>query len=188
MPLRQTTIVDELAAAARGCVALLVGDRKAPDYFDFSRRGLLGSFIALLTSQLISAYGPLLLGARPEPGTISRLLVMGAILFVAQVGFSAIVLRQLGRLDGLVPYLVADNWATFFLTILTGLIGAFGLGNFELVFFAVLVLIIEINVARLIVTLSALQIAMFLIAQLVGVSLALILIGAIFPSPDLPIG
>ena len=34
-----------------------------------------------------------------------------------EIGFSAIVLRQLKRLDGLVPYLVADNWATFYITV-----------------------------------------------------------------------
>jgi hypothetical protein len=186
LPTRPTTIVEEFLLAARGCFALVVGNRKAPDFFDFSRRGLAGSFIALLVAQLITSYGPLLLGAQPEPGAITRLLTMSVILFVAQVGFSAIVLRQIGRLDGLVPYLVADNWATFFLTIFTAIIGNFGLGNGELVLFGILVLVIEINIARLIVTLTALQIAMFLIAQLVGISLGLILIGAVFPVPDVP--
>ena len=45
----------------------------------------------------------------------------------------------------------------------------------------ILVIVIEINIARLIVTLSPLQIAMFLVAQLVGVSIGLLLIGIMFP-------
>jgi len=34
------------------------------------------------------------------------------------------------------------------------------------------------------VTLSPLQIAMFMIAQLVGVSIALIVVGVVFPAPE----
>ena len=66
MPARTTTLFEELTAAGRGVVALVVGDRRASDYFDFSRRGLYGSFIALLLAQLLAAYGPLVLGARME--------------------------------------------------------------------------------------------------------------------------
>ena len=45
------------------------------------------------------------------------------------------------------------------------------------------VLVIEINIARLVVTLTPLQIAMFLIAQVVGVSIGLIVLGALMPLP-----
>ena len=46
-------------------------------------------------------------------------------------------------------------------------------------------LVVEINTARLIVTLSPWQIAMFLVAQLVGVALGLILVGLFVPiAPD----
>jgi hypothetical protein len=107
---------------------------------------------------------------------------MIAILFGFQIGFSAIVLRQLKRLDGLVPYLVADNWATFYITIASTVLTLFGFsGDIALIAIGILVLVIEINIARLIVTLSPLQIAMFLIAQLVGVSLGLIIVGVMFP-------
>ena len=81
------------------------------------------------------------------------------------------MLRQIGRLDGLVPYLVADNWATFFITIISTLLSLAGIGDeFAIIALGILVIIVEINIARLIVTLPGLQIAMFLIAQLVGVS------------------
>jgi hypothetical protein len=47
------------------------------------------------------------------------------------------------------------------------------------------VIIVEVNIARLIVTLTPIQIAMFLIAQLVGVSIGLLLVGFLFPvSPE----
>ena len=45
------------------------------------------------------------------------------------------------------------------------------------------IIVLEINISRLVVTLSPLQIAMFLIAQLVGVSIGLAVIGFTFPLP-----
>jgi hypothetical protein len=185
VPARPTTLLDELVAAGRGCFALVTGDRHASDYFDFSRRGLAGSFIALLVAQLVSAYGPLLFGATMPPGAVTRAMIAVVILFAAQVGFSAIALRQIGRLDGLGPYLVADNWASFFITVLSAIMAQVGLtGEIALFTIAILVIIIEINIARLIVTLSPLQIAMFLIAQLVGLSIGLVFVGFLLPTPD----
>src|SRR3546814_4223802 len=59
----------------------------------------------------------LALGMNGPAASIARSVVMVTILVALQIGYSAIVLRQLKRLDGLVPYLVADNWATFFITL-----------------------------------------------------------------------
>ena len=176
------SIIDELTSAARGVVALIVGDRNAPSYFDFSERGLAGSFIAFLAITLANAALPVLFGFGGTSASIFRSVAMVAILFVFQVGFSAIVLKQLRRLDGLIPYLVADNWATFFITLGSTLLALIGIsGDLALVAIGILVIIVEINIARLIVTLSPLQIAMFLIAQLVGVSVGLIVVGMLFP-------
>ena len=184
MPDRPTTIIEELAAAARGVVAIVRGDKKAANYFDFSQRGLAGSFIAFLVITVFSAYLPVLTGQADAQIPTSRLLLMAAFLYAVQVGFSALVLRQINRLDGLVPYLVADNWATFFVTAASSIVGIFGpAGDFGLVVAALLVLVIEINIARLIVTLSRWQIAMFLVAQVVGVLIGLMVIGSIFPLP-----
>ena len=36
------------------------------------------------------------------------------------------MLRQIKRLDALVPYLVADNWVTFFLTLIVAALVAAG--------------------------------------------------------------
>jgi len=173
-----------MVAAARGTASLVIGDRRAAHYFDFGLRGLAGSFIAFLLATLFNAFLPILLGVKQPTGSIAQGLIMVCLLYGLQIGFSALVLRQLKRLDGLVPYLVADNWVTFFVTILSALIAAFGLGSdLTLIIVGILVIVIEINIARLIVTLSPLQIAMFLISQLVAVSIGLIVIGAIMPLP-----
>lgn len=173
-----------MGAAGRGVLALVMGDRKAAGYFDFSERGLVGSFIAFLAVAGFNAALPGLLGAEGPTASAFRSIVMIAVLFAFQIGFSAIVLRQLKRLDGLVPYIVADNWATFFITLASSVLAIFGMtGDVALIVVGILVIIVEINIARLIVTLSPLQIAMFLIAQLVGVSIGLIVVGLLLPLP-----
>jgi hypothetical protein len=180
---QQSTFIEEMMAAGRGVIGLLTGDRNAGSYFDLGQRGLLGSFIALLLVTALNAVLPFVLGVG-DGGGIARGVLMVTVLFGLQIAFSAIVLRQLKRLDGLVPYLVADNWATFFLTLISAAIAAAGLANdFTLIVLGIIVIIVEVNIARLIVTLSPLQIAMFLIAQLVGVSIGLALIGFAFPLP-----
>jgi hypothetical protein len=163
--------------------ALLVGDKQAGSWFDFSQRGLYGSFIALLAVTGINACLPLIMGGS-APGDITRSVLTYALLFALQVAFSAIVLRQLKRIDGLVPYLVADNWASFFLTLISAAVTAIGFdSDFALIVFAILVVIAKVNIARLIVTLSPLQIAMFIIAQVIGVLIGLAFIGMLFPLP-----
>jgi hypothetical protein len=186
VPATQTTILEEMRSAARGLIALVTGDRKSASYFDFSQRGLAGSFIAFLAVTAVNATLPVVLGYSGPAASISRAVLMVAVLFALQIGFAAIVLRQLGRLDGLVPYLVADNWATFFITLGSTALALVGLsGDMALIAIGILVIVIEINIARLIVTLSPLQIAMFLVAQLVGVSIGLLLLGLMFPlSPE----
>ena len=180
---QQSTFIEELMAAGRGVFGLLIGDRRAGTYFDFSQRGLAGSFIAFLAVTGLNAILPVILGLK-DSGGIARGVLMVAILFALQLAFSAIVLRQLKRMDGLIPYLVADNWATFFLTLISGALAAAGVdGDPVLIVLAIVVIIIEVNIARLIVTLSPLQIAMFLVAQLVGVSIGLAIIGFTFPLP-----
>lgn len=186
MPDNQKSFFDELVAAGRGVVALIMGDRKAPQYFDLSQNGLIGSFIALLAVTFISAVVPLVLPTAGEHYSIARSALIAVILFSFQIGFAAIVLRQIKRLDGLRPYIVADNWASVYVSIGQLLLSFVGFQG-DLAFFAlsILVIVIEINIARLIVTLSPLQIAMFMIAQVVGIAIALMLVGVMFPpSPE----
>lgn len=185
MPDGEKSFYEEVVAAGRGVLALIVGDRKASQYFDFSERGLVGSFIGLLLVTFFSAVLPLVLPGVGEHYSIARSVGIAVILFSFQIGFAALVLRQMKRLDGLRPYLVADNWASVYISVGQVLLSFVGFQG-ELAFFAlsILVIVVEINIARLIVTLTALQIAMFMIAQLVGVAIALILVGMLFPSPE----
>lgn len=185
MPNKPTTIIDELIAAARGVAAILVGDRKAASHFDFSLRGLAGSFVAFLVATAFSAYVPVLTGSSDASRMpIGGLVLVELFLFAVQMGFSALVLRQLHRMDGFVPYLVADNWATFFVTAISTLLNVLGLtGDFMVLLIGLVVIVIEVNIARLIVTLSPWQIAMFLIAQIVGVLCGLLLLVMLVPLP-----
>jgi hypothetical protein len=176
------TFIEELMAAGRGTLGLFVGNRQAGAYFDFSRRGLVTSFIALLLVTLLNVSMPTIMGAENE--SIAQNAAIVAILFLLQLAVAAIALRQLKRLDGFVPYLVADNWTTLFLTLIsTALVAAGITSDFSLVVIGVVVILIEVNIARFIVTLSPMQIAIFLIAQLVGVAVGLLLIGFLFPLP-----
>ncbi len=180
------TLIEEMVQAARGLGALLAGRRNASDYFDLGPRGLAGSFVAFLTATAINAYLPLLMGmtTTERSGHAWQAILMVLLLFGLQVGASAIILKQFGRLDGLVPYLVADNWATFFVTLISVVFGLLGLdGTFMLFATGVVVLVIEVNIARLIVTLSPWQIAGFLVAQLVGVAVGLLVLGLVLPAP-----
>lgn len=184
MPDRQTTLLEELVPAARGSAALLIGNRQAPAFFDFTRRGLAGSFIAFLIATVINAYVPELISPGSTGLAVWRVLVMAAVLLATQFGFSAIVLRQINRLDGFVPYLVAYNWTTFFVLLISTVIEVVGIGSgLEIVALGIAVLVIQINIARLIVTLTPLQIAMFLIAQVVGVLVGILLLALLMPVP-----
>jgi len=186
VPERSNDIWNEVASAARGVVALVIGDRRASGYFDFSDRGLVGSFIAFLVVALLNTAVPLLLGVPGTSGTVFRAIATVIIVLALQIGAAALVLRQLKRPDALVPYIVVDNWATFYLTIATTLLGLVGAGG-ELMFIAtgIVIIIIMINIARLILTLTPWQIASFLVVQLVSGVIALFVVSAVFPlSPE----
>lgn len=176
------TLIDEAVLAVQGMIALLLGRREVSDYFDLGLRGLAGSFVAYLIALLVRAYLPLVLGWSNSGAWESVLIVL--VLFVTQTGMTALVLYQFGRLDGLVPYLVVDNWATFYMTVLLiGMAMAGMTSEFSLVVMALIVIVIEVNIARLIVTLRPLQIVAFIIAQIIGFLVGMAIIGAFTPVP-----
>lgn len=186
MPERSNDIWNEVASAARGVVALVIGDRRANSYFDFSDRGLVGSFIAFLVVAMLNTAVPLVLGVPGTGGTVFRAIATVIIVLALQIGAAALVLRQLKRADALVPYIVVDNWATFYLTLATTLLGLVGIGG-ELMFIVtgIVIIIIMINIARLILTLTPWQIASFLVVQLISGVIALFVVSAVFPlSPE----
>jgi|TARA_R110000868_G_scaffold38_27_gene469 hypothetical protein len=178
------TFFDELIAAAQGSFALLTGDRKAPTYFDFGQRGLVSSFIAFLIAGAMSAYGPRLLGFSMESGAASTGLFMSAMLYVLQAGAGWLVLRQFGRLDGFVPYIVTFNWINLFASVITLILLMVGAGQFATILVGVAALVVEVNIARLIVTLAPLQIVIFIVAKLIIQAVAMGLIIAMV-APDI---
>lgn len=178
------TFIEELKAAARGTVALVMGDRNAPGYFDFSLRGLYGSIIAFLVVLTAQTYLPILLGAGPRPGIITRIVVTDAILLATVIGATAVLLRQIRRTDALMPYLVALSWASSFIGAILIVATLFAIdGTTLLIGIGIVNLVIVINIARLIMTLPPLQIVMLLVAQLVGGVVAIMLIGFLVPLP-----
>ena len=178
------TFLEEMTAAMRGCLALVTGKRDAATQFDFSQAGLVGSLIAVVLGIAIAGFGPLLLGAPLPSGAATQSIIVNAALFLAQAGTAYIALRQMGRQDGYLPYLVASNWVTLISALLllaSTLLGPLGL----IVLVAVVVVAIAtfINIGRLIVTLTPLQIGILFVSQAVGVFLALAVVAVIIGPP-----
>lgn len=181
------TFIEEAFRAIKGCWALVVGRRDASGFFDFSQRGLLGSLIAVLLAILLAGFAPVLLGAPIPAGAPTQSVIVNGVLFVAQASMAWIVLRQIGRQDGFVPYLVATNWITLVsgaLVLLATLFGQIGMGILLAV--VVLALVTFVNIGRHIVTLKPIQIAMLFISQAVGVFLALGVIAIVLPPVPMP--
>jgi hypothetical protein len=181
-----TTFLDELSAAARGCVALVMGRREAASYFDFSQRGLVGSLIATLVAVALAGFGPVLVGVPLPPGGATQSIIINVVLFLAQAATAFVALRQMGRQDGFVPYLVASNWVTLassILLLLSTLLGPSGIIILLLV--AILAITTFINIGRFIVTLKPMQIGVVFISQAVGVFLALAVVAVLMGPPAL---
>ena len=171
------SLVAESTSAARGVFALTIGNRQAPALFDLTRHGLCGSFIALLGVALITAVVPMLLGTGGPPGALTLEMLSLVIFLVLQVALSAIALRQFKRLDGLVPFLVADNWMNVVVTVIAVALAFTGIGLQNAALGVGLIAIVNmVNNARLVVKLSAMQIVIFLIARLIGGLLAILLV------------
>jgi len=180
------TFIEEAINAARGCWALVIGRRDASLWFDFSQRGLASSIIAVLLALLIAGFGPMLIGVPVEAGMPTQSIVMNGALFIAQAAMAWVVLRQMGRQDGFVPYLVASNWVTLIsgvLLLLSLLLG--GAGLVVLLAVVIVALMTFINIGRFIVTLKAMQIVLLFISQAVGVFLALGILALFLPVPTI---
>lgn len=170
--------------AARGCWALIIGRQDAGGWFDFSQRGLVGSLVAVLLALLIAGFGPMLLGLPVPSGAPTQSIFMNGALFVAQAGMAYLVLRQMGRQDGFVPYLVASNWVTLVSGVLLLFSLLFGEAGLVVLLAVVIVALMTfINIGRFIVTLKPMQIVLLFVSQGVGVFLALGVLALILPVP-----
>ena len=178
------TFIEEAVSAGRGVLALIVGDRKAGRFFDLGLRGLTGSLIAFLGVNAVMAYAPALLSPSPQGGGIGTGMLMSLGLAAIPIALAALVLRQMKRLDGFVPFLVADFWANSFLSVVMALLLLAG-SPFEItvIGLGIVVLVVEINIARLIVSLTPLQIASFVVAQFAGGLIGVMLLGMLLGAP-----
>ncbi|MCB1517878.1 MAG: hypothetical protein KDJ19_09740 [Hyphomicrobiaceae bacterium] len=176
------TLIRETIDAARGVLGLLLGRRDASRHFNLSLQGLMGSLIAFLIAIAFNAYMPVVMGAG---GTIEQpfaTVSSSLIIYAAQIAMAILVLRQFGRTDGLVPYLVCDNWASFYTTFASFILLSLGLnGEFAVILLTIVALVLLVNNARLIVTLNLLQILGFIVAQMVGVMVAMLVVNMLFP-------
>lgn len=165
-------------SAARGCWALVLGRPDAARHFDFTQRGLVGSFIALVLATAVSTFGPMLLGVPSQPGAATGAVMLAAVLFALQIGAAYIVLRQMGRLDGLVPFIVADNWVNFIFSI-AGTLVVSTVGGSEMLLLAVGIvsIVVEVNIARRILTLAPMQIATFIVVQIIAQLIGVLILG-----------
>lgn len=174
-----TTFLDELTAALRGYLALLTGRREAPGFFDFSQRGLVGSFIAVVIGVGLTALHPQAPGEPAVAGAAITVLIFAAMVVGVQYGVAWLVLRLLGRGDGLVPFMVVQNWGVLFQAIvgeailltlgppivMAGDVPQLTTASFPLVVLAIAVIVIAVNVARLILTLRPMHVVLFVGAQ-----------------------
>lgn len=187
------TFSQELINAFRGTLEILRGRREGAAHFDFSMRGLAGSFIAFFLGAALSLLAP---GFTSDPnvtlseqagesiGSQGSLVILGVVvlLFLFQVGFGAIALLQFKKIDMLIPYLVSDNWAGLFIGALSAILLFLGNpGGISLLIVIGFALTSKINICRLILGLKPVQIAMFLVAQFIGVLSGLILLEILLP-------
>lgn len=180
MPETNNSLVEETRAAARGLMALLTGDRGAARYFTFTQAGLVSSFIAVLFVTGIELVATAAMGG----GGVFAGLVQHVIVYAAVVGSSALYLRQIRRWDALVPFVVTLNWCNAILSLVMLVTLLLGL-TFLSIIFLIAGIVLSINIGRLVMTLKPLQIVLLIIAQAVGLVVAVLLLLVIFPlSPD----
>lgn len=178
------TFLEEAMSAARGCWALVTGQRDAASFFDFSQRGLIGSLIAAVLGLGLAGFGPMLIGIAVPAGAPTQSVIMNGVLFVAQAAMAWIVLRQMGRQDGFIPYLVASNWVTLLSAVLLLISILFGEAGLLILFAVVIVAILTfVNIGRFIVTLKPMQIGLLFVSQAVGVFVAMGLLVLLLPVP-----
>lgn len=175
-------IFEEAKQAARGVWGLIVGDRNAPSHFNFGQDGLITSFLALLVVLALQ----LLVQVASGLGAFESAL-MAVLIYASVLGVSVVFLRQQGRSDALVPFIVTTNWFNAAVSlgslalVLSGLMML--LSGLVVIALLVLELVVFINIGRIILTFKASQIVLLLIVQFVGVMLALIVMFMILPPP-----
>jgi len=184
VPTPATSLIDEARLAAQGTARVIAGRPDAPLYFGEGLPALFGSLLALVVaiafSLAITTAQIAITGATPLVSSFETVATT-AIIFLGQVGGTYAAFRTLKRADRFVPYLVADNWTSFYLSIATAVLGAFGLdAGIILLAVALVTLVAKVNIARLIAELRLGGIAILIIAQICGGAAALLVVGLLF--------
>lgn len=197
---RGSTLLEEAGRAVGGMLRLVLGRRDATSRFDFSQRGLAGSFIALIVAFVVfTAITGMGAAVRQTMSPTGQLFIIGTLVAARFVALR-ISLPRLDALHAFRPVMVASNWvnaiavgglvaATFCLAF----VGALMLGPTAgetlvaiiltlWVAIAIATFVAEVNILRLVAALGGGEIVMVLAAQV----FALIL--AIFILAQLPLG
>lgn len=161
------TFWEETRRAARGCLAILRGERDAAEYFDLTLRGLIAPVIALLV--VIGLIMQLMAISQAQVGGPSPMAVLLAMILLAALSVVVLFyfLKFAGYGDRLVPFLVVIYWGNFYAILLLLVLSMIGLAGYLFLFGLVLVSIyFFVRTAQLIIGLNALMIVMLLVTQL----------------------
>lgn len=164
---------EELLDAAKGVFALIRGEQDKLNYFNFSRTGLVGSFIAVLIGvflqEIFSAPPPKDIYVPAWANLVSFALVYSAPIVVT-FGFLSIVNQQ----ERLLPYVVVNNWAIFFFTLISVAIFIFNLHQAVGIFILfILAFIIFWHTSRIILGFTGPQTILFLVATAMALAILL---------------
>lgn len=191
---RRSTLFEEAIRAVGGIRRLLLGRPDALARFDFSQRGLAGSFIPLVLA-FVAFVAFMGLGSTPGQtlSAASQLFICGALVSARFVALR-LVLPRLDALHAFRPVLTASNWsnaialaAILLATLVVAFVGALILGpdsgstlvNIVLVIWAALALAtftVEINILRLVAGLRGGEVVMVLAAQVFALILAIFIL------------
>lgn len=183
------TLIEEMIAAGRGVGALVTSRSNASTYFNLTLTGLVGSFVAFLVAsgiethtapaifdQLVLEDLPLASEAALHGWQALLAIVVG---HAVKLGFAALALNWMKRLDGFVPFVVATNWVDLFAMVGFVIMALVGISSVLFVIFGGVVILVHINIARLIVTLRPMQIVFFFVTQLFGSLLAISVVSSV---------
>lgn len=184
----QPTLPEEARSALLGSWRLIIGRRDAPGYFSTDLRGLASSFIALLTSVIVTFVISAMVAPEGAGGSSFAALVQNALLYAGIMGSSWVVLRITGLSEKFVAFVTVENWINAIVSVLLAVVALVTLSAELILVLAVVIgFLARINNARLVVGMKAGQIVMLIVVQTIGMMIALLAVGAIFgpvPTPE----
>lgn len=163
---------EEMIDAAKGIFSLIRGEQDKLGYFNFSQAGLVGSFIAvfigLFLQELFSGPSPDGFDV-PAWANLVSYTILYATPFIVAYGFLSIV----GQRERMLPYMVINNWASFFFTLILVAIFIFHLlatvGYFIIV---ILTIIVFWRLSRIVLGFTVPQTIIFFLATIMAVFIA----------------